>query len=122
MAGRWRADAVLAAALRAAGERLGLRTGGGELARWADRRADTRRDRLLLRSYRGARRGYSSQLAAVVVLRGTDRLAYARAVATPSRAYLRARGISRTDLARRVGGSLRRVQPGPATADIADVD
>lgn len=59
------------------------------------------RDRLLLRTYRGRGRGYTSQLAGMVALPGLRaKSAYLRALLRPQRAYLDARGVSASGFAR----------------------
>ena len=117
MATRWRATAVVASAVAAAWDGLGLEP-AHPLAVWAHSSELSRQDGLLLRSYRGSGRGYSSQLASLAVLRGfRARLAYAIGVGSPSKEYLAARGLRRSDLARRLGTSVRNLK---SSADRAE--
>ncbi len=58
--------------------------------------------RVLMATYRGPGRGYSSQAAALVALPGAvDRMTYLDALLRPQRAYLEARGLSRAGHLRR---------------------
>jgi hypothetical protein len=94
LAHRWRAEAVLARALCQAWAALEpLST--PPLVAWARDLRPGPVDRVLLASYRGPARGFTSQAAALLVVPGfTDRLAYLRAIATPQRTYLERRGLS----------------------------
>lgn len=109
LAARWRAEAVLASAVRDAWRTLRLTT-RPPLVEWADRYRPARRDRMLLASYRGAARGYTSQAASVLVLPSwRDRAAYLRAIAWPSQAYREARGLGRWGL---LGAGARKARRG----------
>ena len=117
MARRWRAEAVVAEAVRTSWAALGV-SESHPLAPWAAGYKTTRRDRLLLRAYRGSGRGYSSQLASLLVVGGVqDRFAYARAVGSPSNDYLAARDLRRGDLARRLVGSFCQLKSGRERAE-----
>ena len=117
MATRWRASAVVGSAVTAAWDGLGL-DATHRLAAWARSSEPSRRDGLLLRSYRGSGRGYSRTLASLAVLRGVGpRAAYAIGVGSPSKEYLAARGLRRSDLARRLGRSVRNLKSGPDRAE-----
>jgi hypothetical protein len=94
LARRWRAVNVVRRAidLAAGGLDLPLRQTGlgirfaGEVGR---------RDRILLSTYRGRGRGYTSQLAGTIAVPGLRaKAAYLFALALPQRSYLRARGYS----------------------------
>jgi hypothetical protein len=94
LARRWRAEAVVARALGDAWAALEPRF-TPPLVTWARCFRPTPLDRLLLASYRGPARGFTSKAAATLVVPGvTDKLAYLRALATPQRAYLEQRGLS----------------------------
>jgi hypothetical protein len=95
MARRWQAPAVVARALALAAELLGQELSRSPIGDvFATHRA-TARERVLMASYRGPGRGYTSQLATVVAVAGAgERLAYLRALARPQPAYLGARGSS----------------------------
>jgi Uncharacterised nucleotidyltransferase len=98
LAHRWRAEAVLTAALRLAWGSLRI-TERHALIEWADRYRTSMLDRALLASYRGRARGYTSQAATLLVLPGyRDRWAYTRALAKPSAEYRAARGLGRFGL------------------------
>jgi hypothetical protein len=94
LAHRWRAEAVLARALCQAWAALEpLST--PPLVAWARDFTPGPMDRVLLASYRGPARGFTSQAGALLVLPGfTDKLAYLRAIATPQHTYLERRGLS----------------------------
>ena len=86
----WRGSSVVARAVRLVEEYVGC-----DLKQPGLEPRDSRIHRILIRSYRGAGRGYSSQLAGVVAVRGARmRLAYLRAIVRPQKAYLEARGWS----------------------------
>jgi Uncharacterised nucleotidyltransferase len=94
LARRWRAEAVVAQAVRAAWEALAPRF-TPPLVDWARGFRPRPLDRLLLASSRGPARGLTSKAAAVLVLPGiTDKLAYLRAMALPQRTYLEEQGLS----------------------------
>jgi hypothetical protein len=97
MARRWRAPAVIARALELAADRLGQELWSVPIAAPFASARGTLFERALVATYRGPGRGYTSQLATVVAVRGAgDRLGYLRALARPQRAYLTARGWSPT--------------------------
>jgi hypothetical protein len=94
LAHRWRAEAVLARALCQAWTMLEPQF-TPPLVAWARDFTPGPTDRVLLASYRGAARGFTSQAAALLVVPGiSDKLAYLRAIATPQRTYLERRGLS----------------------------
>ena len=104
LAARWRATAVVALAIRTTVADLGLET-GHPLITWAQGYRSSVGDRLLLASYRGRARGYTSQALSVVALPGWgDRADFLRAITRPSRAYLDARGFRGGDRLRRAIG------------------
>lgn len=109
MAKRWRAEAVVALAVRRAVEDLGLEI-AHPLVDWAMAYRPTLRDRVLLAAYRGRARGYTSQALSVLAISGwRNRWDYLRAILRPSRAYLEARGFRRGDrLLRAMGRRGRR--------------
>jgi hypothetical protein len=95
MAQRWRAPAVIARALALASDLFGQELWRLPVAAAFAGRRPTLRERVLLASYRGPGRGYTSQLATVAAVAGArERLAYLRALARPQPAYLAARGSS----------------------------
>ncbi|CAB4827512.1 unannotated protein [freshwater metagenome] len=109
LAARWRATAVVALAIRMTVADLGLET-DHPLIDWAQGHRPGPGDRLLLASYRGRARGYTSQALSVFALPSwRDRFDYVRAILRPSREYLDARGFRRGDRLRRAVG-LRAVQ------------
>jgi Uncharacterised nucleotidyltransferase len=94
MARSWRCEVVLARALTTAWTELAL-TDRPPLVEWAFRYRPGRMDRVLLASHLGPARAFTRHAAAVVVLPGAGaRLAYLRAIATPQRSYLEARGLT----------------------------
>ena len=104
MAKRWGAESVVALAIRRAVADLGLEV-GHPLVGWAAGYRAGPFQRLLLASYRGRTRGYTSQALSVVVIRGwRNRWDYLRAILRPSREYLEARGFRRGDRVRRALG------------------
>ena len=94
LADRWKATAVVRHTLRLVEEHLGIRLGRTPVgSRFAGN--PSRTDRMLLASYKGAGRGYTSQLAGVVAIRGVRaKIAYLSALVHPQRSYLEARGLS----------------------------
>ena len=101
---RWKATAVVALAIRTTVTDLGLET-GHPLIDWAQGHRPSAGDRLLLASYRGRARGYTSQAFSVVALPSwRDRFDYVRAILRPSKAYLEARGFRRGDRLRKAVG------------------
>jgi hypothetical protein len=108
LARRWRAEGVLATAMRSAWRQLCLTTRPA-LLEWAEQHRLAARDRLVLASYRGRARGYTSQAASLLVLRGIrDRVGYVRALAFPSPEYRAARGLDRLGLLRAGARKARR--------------
>jgi Uncharacterised nucleotidyltransferase len=94
LARRWRAEAVVARAIGASWAALEPRLTPPLLA-WARAFQPRPIDRLLLASYRGPARGFTTQAAGVLVVPGiAGKLAYLRAIATPQRAYLERRGLT----------------------------
>jgi hypothetical protein len=94
LARRWRAEAVVTRALGLVTRVLGLSL-DHPVAAELGRRRTTTPERILLASYRGPARGYTSQAAGVVALRGPrDKMAYLWALTRPHPAYLAARGLS----------------------------
>ena len=103
---RWQCEVVVARAVTTTWDRLRI-VDRPPIVEWAARYAPTRRERLLLASHEGHGRAFTRHLAALVVLPGVaDRLAYARAIAFPQPAYLRARGMT---LRSHTSRALRRV-------------
>ena len=104
---RWKVQAVLAKAIRVAVETLPVAP-AHPLVDWAGATTPSRLDRLLLASYRGAARGYTSHLAALIRIPGLgEKAAYARAIALPEKGYREARGLTRTGLLGRGVSRLR---------------
>ena len=104
----WRAEAVVARALRVTWEMLPLPDGGPLLA-WARAHRPRRLDGWMVSSYLGPGRSYRSQAAALLVIPGVrDRWAYLRALAFPQRDYLAHRSGSRKSHWRRSLEHLRR--------------
>jgi hypothetical protein len=94
LARRWRAEAVVGRAISAAWAALEPRLTPPLLA-WARTFRPGPLDRLLLASYGGPARGFTSKAAGVLVIPGVaDKLTYLRAIAAPQRAYLERRGLS----------------------------
>jgi hypothetical protein len=107
LARRWRAEAVVARALRDAWAALKPRF-TPPLIEWAQGFQPSALDRLLLASYRGRARGFTSTAAGLLVVPGiTGKLAYLRALALPQRTYLDQRGLSPLDRWRRALARLR---------------
>lgn len=105
---RWKAKAVVALALQRAQTELGVTT-QHPLGVWARGFRPSAADRVLLRTYRGRARGYTSQLASVVAIDGwADRSSYLRAILRPDSPYLAARGFRRGERLRRAVGLARR--------------
>jgi hypothetical protein len=108
VARRWRAEAVLAHALRMAWQALEPRF-TPPLVEWARSFRPKPIDRLLLASYRGPARGLTSKAAAVLAVPGiSDKLAYLRAMALPQRSYLEQRRLSSGTHLRQALAQLRR--------------
>jgi hypothetical protein len=107
MAAHWRGVGVVRRALTLASSGLGLPLGGSPVGRRFAGEVP-RRDRILLATYRGQGRGYTSQLAGLVAIHGMrPKLAYLSALARPQRAYLEARGFTESSFLRH---ALRRVK------------
>lgn len=105
MCRHWRADAVLATAVREAWELLGLEDSTA-LSTWAQQYAVRARDRRVIALHRSADSSYSArQLAALGALPWRHRWSFARALVLPSRQFLRSRG---TTLPAHITHSLRR--------------
>jgi hypothetical protein len=110
LARRWRAEALLAWAIRTAWDSLRL-TAEPSLLAWARSHRATRREEWLLASHRGRARGYTRHLTALGVLPSwSAKGAYLRAIAWPSGAYLRARGSSRRAFLMRPIGATRELR------------
>ena len=104
MARRWRATSVVGLAIRLTIHALDFEC-DHPLVGWARRERPGPLDRLMLVSYRGRARGYTSQALSVLAIRGwRNRWDYTRAVVRPSRDYLAARGFRRGDRLRRALG------------------
>lgn len=95
MVGRWRSRAVVARALVLAADLHGREVWRLPIAKPFEGYRAALRERVLVASYRGPGRGYTSQLATIAALHGArERLAYLGALARPQRPYLDARGSS----------------------------
>jgi hypothetical protein len=115
----WRGEAVLVEAVRTVFTTLRVDAPGwGD---WLDRVAVDRREADIIARQRVESGSFGrAKLTALRELGWRDRVAYATAVAVPTTAHLRSRGIRRTDVVRtatqRIGGSVRdvvgRVRPG----------
>lgn len=94
-AARWKASEVVANALRLSEKSLRVRLSDTEIgARFRGMRPRAWHCALMT-TYRGPGRGYTSQLAGVVAVRGVrNKAAYLAALARPQDSYLRARGLS----------------------------
>lgn len=94
MARAWQCEIVVATAVTSAWDDLAL-TVETPLLTWARNFEPDRRSRRMLAAHQGTGRMFTCHLAALEVLDGWgDRLAYLRAIALPSPAYLRARGLT----------------------------
>ncbi len=107
MAGRWRAQPVVALAVNLALDTL--RAGPRhDLVGWARGFAAGPVERLLLRTYRGRARGYTSQLASLAAVPGlAQKASFLHAITRPSPEYLRARGFRRGERVRRALGLVK---------------
>ncbi|MGH9056518.1 MAG: nucleotidyltransferase family protein, partial [Acidimicrobiales bacterium] len=95
LARRWRAGAVVARAIDLAAGVLGPAVLESDVAAAFLDTPVAPWDRVLMASYRGPGRGYTSQAAAVVAMRGLgERAAYLWALTRPQGSYLSARGLS----------------------------
>lgn len=107
---RWKAEAVVALAVRRTVDDLGL-VCDHPLVEWARTYRPSIRDRVLIASYRGRARGYTSQALSVLAIGGwRNRWDYLRAIVRPDRAYLEARGFRRGDRLLRALGVRRRAR------------
>jgi hypothetical protein len=107
LARQWRAGAVIARALAMASTRLGVELWRQPLAAPFARFRAGAKDRALMALYRGPGRGYTSQAAAVVAVRGVrERVAYLGALTVPQASYLANRGLSPLSHLRRGVGRL----------------
>jgi hypothetical protein len=96
LAHRWRAVPVVVRALSLSEKMLRVRLWNQPLARPFLPAGIGSAARMLMATYRGPGRGYSSQAAGLVALpRTVERMTYLHALARPQRAYLEARGLSR---------------------------
>ncbi|MFN8024861.1 MAG: nucleotidyltransferase family protein [Acidimicrobiia bacterium] len=87
----WQCEVVLARAVTAAWDTLQV-TEDAPVVTWARNFEPDRRARMLLKSGEGPARAFTCQLAALAVLPGRDRLAYARAIFFPQRSTSRPAG------------------------------
>jgi hypothetical protein len=107
MARAWRCEIVVARAVTTAWAVLEI-TETPPVVTWARNFEPDRRSRRLLAAHEGAGRSFTRHLAALLVLDGVrDRVAYAHAIALPSKDYLQARGLSGTRHARRALDRIR---------------
>lgn len=107
-AARWNGTDVVARALQLSERRLGVPLRDTPLGRLFGSAAPRGWHRLLMASYRGPGRGYTSQLAGVIALRGvTTKLSYLRALARPQDEYLRARGFTASGFIAHAGSRIR---------------
>lgn len=105
---RWRGSSVVRRAFRLVTRYLGYDMSTTPFGRAVEGQTPLG-DRLLLSSYRGPARGYTSQLAGLAAIKGTRaRATYLNALVRPQAAYLEARGYGRLGYARHVMGKLRR--------------
>jgi hypothetical protein len=103
-ASRWKAEAVLARAMRQTWDVLHL-TAAHPLAEWASRYEPSRRDRCWLDVYIGEERSFAAQaLAAFWVLPFGDKLSYASSLLLPGREFMATR---KGGYARRLGSIVR---------------
>jgi hypothetical protein len=101
LAEAWHATAVVSRALGLAARYLSVDLAATSVGAAFQSASESVRDRALMRTYRGSGRGYTSQLAGVVAVRGfSRRAAYLAALARPQAAYLEARGWSAAGYAR----------------------
>ncbi len=95
LAGRWRGRSVVIRALSLASDTFGVDLWYYPVAAPFATARFAASDRVLMASYRGRARGYTSQAAGVVALPGIpQKLSYLAALARPQRAYLDARSLS----------------------------
>jgi putative nucleotidyltransferase-like protein len=94
MAREWQCEPIVARAVTLAWDELGL-TAEPPVVQWARRFVPSTRQRRMLEWHEGPARAFTGQLAALLVLPGTEaRLAYLRAIMFPQREYLAARGFN----------------------------
>jgi hypothetical protein len=94
MAREWQCEPIVARAVTLAWDELGL-TAEPPVVQWARRFVPSPHQRRMLAWHEGPARAFTSQLAALLVLPGSEaRLAYLRAIMFPQREYLAARGFS----------------------------
>jgi hypothetical protein len=97
LANQWRAVPVVVRALLLAERMLGVRLWDQPVAAPFLPVRIGSAARLLMATYRGPGRGYSTQAAALVALPGAiERITYLNALVRPQKAYLEARGLSGT--------------------------
>jgi hypothetical protein len=102
LARRWRAVPVVVRALSLAENMLGVRLWNQPFSRPFLPAGIGSAARMLMATYRGPGRGYSSQAAALVAVPGAmERLTYLHALTRPQPAYLEARGLTRAGHLRR---------------------
>jgi hypothetical protein len=102
LAQQWRAVPVVLRALSLAEKMLGVRLWDRPVAGPFLPAGIGPAARLLMATYRGPGRGYSSQAASLAALPGArERITYLNALARPQRAYLEARGLSQAGHIRR---------------------
>jgi len=107
MANAWQCEIIVARAVTTSWDELEL-TMDTPLLTWARNYEPDRRSRRLLAAHQGAGRMFTCQLAALEVLDGWgDRVAYLRAIAFPSPAYLRSRGLTPLTHAKRAIHGIR---------------
>ena len=107
---RWGCEAVVAHAVDACWQTLELTPVG--LSEWATTFTPGRLDTRLLAASISENRSYTRQLAALTAVRGMGAKArYLRAILTPSKEYLAARGWHRGSHLRRAVRQLRQAQP-----------
>jgi len=94
MARGWQCEPIVARAVTLAWDQLALER-RPPLVEWAYRFEPTKQQQRMLAWHEGPARAFTSQAAALLVLRTwDDRLAYLRAVTIPDPAYLKARGFT----------------------------
>lgn len=107
---RWRGTAVVHRALEVASRYLEVDLRGSNVGEVFIRGSIPAVDRILLASYRGPGRGYTSQLAGVVAIRGVaSKMRYLWSLARPQSSYLQSRGYTPASFvrhaARRIWGA-----------------
>jgi hypothetical protein len=101
LAEAWRASGVVSRAIRLVARCLNVDLSATSVGAAFQSASETVGDRALMLTYRGSGRGYTSQLAGVVAVRGlAQRVAYLSALVWPQPAYLEARGWSAASYAR----------------------